>query len=172
MSEIPLPRLTLVLGGARSGKSQHAEGLLRQTSPPWIYLATAEPGDEEMRQRIAHHRQQRGGQWHTHEVPLELAVAIGELSGEAALIDCLTLWLSNVLLTGRDIGAETDRLVAALETAPVPIVAVSNEVGLGIVPDTELGRVFRDAQGRLNQRVAAIADRVILMAAGIPMVIK
>lgn len=172
MTADPLPPLTLVIGGARSGKSQHAESLIRRSAPPWLYLATAEPGDEEMTQRIADHRQQRGSQWQTREVPHELADAISELSDGSALIDCLTLWLSNILLAERDIGAEADRLVAALETAQVPIVAVSNEVGLGIVPDTELGRVFRDAQGRLNQRVATIADRVILMTAGIPLTIK
>lgn len=172
MTATPLPPLTLVLGGARSGKSSHAESLLAQTRPPWIYIATAEPGDGEMRERIAHHRARRGGDWKTQEVPFELADAIAKLQGEAALIDCLTLWLSNVLLAERDVEAESERLISALKAAPIPIVAVSNEVGLGIVPDTKLGRVFRDAQGRLNQRIAAIADRVILMTAGIPLILK
>jgi len=172
MTASPLPPLTLVLGGARSGKSSHAESLVQQARPPWIYIATAEPGDKEMRERIAHHRARRGDDWQTREVAFELADAISELEGEVALIDCLTLWLSNVLLAEHDVEAECERVIAALKAAPIPIVAVSNEVGLGIVPDSKLGRVFRDAQGRLNQRVAAIADRVILMTAGIPLVLK
>jgi adenosylcobinamide kinase / adenosylcobinamide-phosphate guanylyltransferase len=172
MTAAPLSRLTLVLGGARSGKSRYAEDLLRQATGPWHYLATAEAGDDEMRQRIAHHRARRGEQWQTLEVPHELANAIGEIDTGAALIDCLTLWLSNALLAQRDIDTECDRLIAALQAAPGPIVAVSNEVGLGIVPDTPLGRQFRDAQGRLNQRVAAIADHVVLMAAGLPLSLK
>ena len=172
MTASSLPPLTLVLGGARSGKSSHAERLIVQTRPPWVYIATAEAGDGEMRERIAHHRARRGDDWQTQEVPFELAGAIAKLQGEAALIDCLTLWLSNVLLAERDVEAESERLIAALKAAPIPIVAVSNEVGLGIVPDTQLGRVFRDGQGRLNQQIAAIADRVILMTAGLPLVLK
>jgi adenosylcobinamide kinase / adenosylcobinamide-phosphate guanylyltransferase len=167
-----ISRLTLVLGGARSGKSRYAEDLLQRATPPWNYLATAEAGDEEMRQRIADHRARRGERWQTLEVPFDLADAIGGISTGAVLIDCLTLWLSNVLLAQRDINAECDRLIAALELAPGPIVAVSNEVGHGIVPDSPLGRQFRDAQGRLNQRVAAIADHVLLMTAGIPLSLK
>jgi adenosylcobinamide kinase/adenosylcobinamide-phosphate guanylyltransferase len=167
-----LSRLTLVLGGARSGKSRYAENLLQSAAPPWHYLATAEAGDEEMRQRIAQHRARRGAPWQTLEVPLDLTDAVGGMRTGALMIDCLTLWLSNILLSQRDIDAECDRLIAALEMAPGPIVAVSNEVGLGIVPDTPLGRQFRDAQGRLNQRVAAIADHVVLMAAGLPLSLK
>ena len=171
MPSRPLSRLTFVLGGARSGKSRFAEDLLQRAARPWLYLATAEAGDEEMRQRIAHHRARRGEKWQTLEVPLDLAEAVGMRTG-ALMIDCLTLWLSNMMLAQRDIDAECDRLIAALKTAPGPIIAVSNEVGLGIVPDTPLGRQFRDAQGRLNQRVAAIADHVVLMAAGLPLSLK
>jgi adenosylcobinamide kinase/adenosylcobinamide-phosphate guanylyltransferase len=166
-----LPRLTLVLGGARSGKSHYAEELVMRTPPPWTYVATAEGLDEEMRQRIAHHRGRRDARWQTLDVPLDLAAAIARQSGPV-LIDCLTLWLSNVMLAGGDIDDASEELVVALSETRGPIVAVSNEVGLGLVPETALGRAFRDAQGRLNQRVAAAADRVLFMAAGLPLSLK
>ena len=169
-----LPRLTLVLGGARSGKSRHAEGLVTATAPPWIYVATAQAFDEEMSERIAQHISRRADGWNTIEAPLDLADMVkknGHL-GRTMLIDCFTLWLSNVMLVGRDVDAACDTLIAALAAAPGPIVAVSNEVGLGIVPDNALARRFRDAQGRLNQMVAARADRVVLMAAGLPLALK
>jgi adenosylcobinamide kinase/adenosylcobinamide-phosphate guanylyltransferase len=171
MPELPLPRLTLVLGGARSGKSRYGEELVRRTAPPWTYVATAEAWDTEMAERIAHHRERRNASWKTLDAPLELAAVVDRLTGPT-LIDCLTLWLSNVMLAGRDVEAESEALLAALRRAPGPLVVVSNEVGLGIVPDTPLGRAFRDAQGRLNQRVAAAADRVIFMAAGLPLNLK
>jgi adenosylcobinamide kinase/adenosylcobinamide-phosphate guanylyltransferase len=171
MSDASLPRLTLVLGGARSGKSRYAEGLVMRAAPPWTYVATAEALDEEMRARIAHHRLRRDARWRTLEAPLDLVGAVAQTSGPT-LIDCLTLWLSNVLLAGRGVQAESERLLAAMATAPGPLVAVSNEVGLGLVPETPLGRAFRDAQGRLNQTVAAVADRVIFMAAGLPLTLK
>jgi adenosylcobinamide kinase/adenosylcobinamide-phosphate guanylyltransferase len=171
MSEGPLPRLTLVLGGARSGKSHYGEALLTRAPPPWTYVATAEAWDAEMVERIAHHRARRDANWQTLDAPLELAGAVGGLPGPA-LIDCLTLWLSNTMLAGREVEVESDALLAVLQRAPGPLVVVSNEVGLGIVPDTPLGRAFRDAQGRLNQRVAAAADRVIFMAAGLPLSLK
>ena len=138
---------------------------------PWTYVATAEARDEEMRARIDQHRARRDANWHTLDAPLDLAGAIQNVAGPA-LIDCLTLWLSNVMLTDRDVEAEIARLLAAFCSAPGPLVAVSNEVGLGLVPETPLGRAFRDAQGRLNQRVAAAADRVIFMAAGLPLNLK
>lgn len=169
MSE--LPRLTLVLGGARSGKSRYAETLVMHAPPPWTYVATAEALDEEMRERIAHHRDRRDERWQTRDVPLELAGEVARIEGPA-LIDCLTLWLSNVMLAGRDVEAESERLISALSAVSGPIVAVSNEVGLGLVPETPLGRAFRDAQGRLNQRVAAAADHVVFMAAGLPLNLK
>ncbi len=169
MSE--LPRLTLVIGGARSGKSRYAEELLMQATPPWTYVATAEAFDDEMCDRIAHHRARRDERWQTLDAPLALAATIPTLESPA-LLDCLTLWLSNLMLAGRDVEAETGALLAALAAAPGPLVAVSNEVGLGLVPETPLGRAFRDAQGRLNQKVAAAADRVVFMAAGLPLNLK
>jgi adenosylcobinamide kinase / adenosylcobinamide-phosphate guanylyltransferase len=169
-----LPHLTLVLGGARSGKSRHAEGLVMTTRPPWIYIATAQAFDDEMTARIAEHRSRRPAGWDTIEAPLDLAavVAANGDSGGMLLIDCLTLWLSNVMLDGRDVETACNTLVDALAAAKGPIVVVSNEVGLGIVPDNPLARRFRDAQGRLNQQVAARADRVVLMAAGLPLTLK
>ncbi len=167
-------RLTLVIGGARSGKSGYAEKIVSAMAPPWIYIATAEALDDEMRERIGHHRGRRNANWRTIEAPLALPERIEALadSDHPILIDCLTLWLSNSLLADLDLERASDQLVAALEKVSSPVVIASNEVGLGIVPDTPLGRRFRDAQGRLNQRVAALADRVILMVAGLPMTVK
>jgi adenosylcobinamide kinase/adenosylcobinamide-phosphate guanylyltransferase len=169
-----LPRLTFVLGGARSGKSRYAEGLAMDCTPPWVYIATAQAHDDEMAARIAEHRQRRDAGWRTVEAPLDLpgAIAAHGSEGQAVLIDCLTLWLSNVMLAGRDLVAETQRLIEALRNADGPIVIVSNEVGLGIVPDNALARKFRDEQGRLNMQVAAIADRAVLIAAGLPLILK
>jgi adenosylcobinamide kinase / adenosylcobinamide-phosphate guanylyltransferase len=167
-------RLTLVLGGARSGKSRFAEKLAASHAPPWLYIATAEPLDEEMRQRIQEHRQRRGAMWRTLEAPYDLAAALPGAGGDCGvvLIDCLTLWLSNIMLAGRDPGAARAELLAALGKAETPVIAVTNEVGLGIVPDNPLARRFRDEQGRLNAELAAIADRVVLMAAGLPLTLK
>jgi adenosyl cobinamide kinase/adenosyl cobinamide phosphate guanylyltransferase len=165
--------MTLVLGGARSGKSRHAESLVAACPPPWIYVATAEPLDDEMRVRIAEHRARRGAEWRAVEAPRDLVGALEKnAGGGGVLVDCLTLWLSNLMLADADIEAETTRLEAALARVDRPIVLVSNEVGLGIVPDNALARRFRDAQGRLNQRMAARADRVVLMVAGLPLVVK
>ncbi|MCZ8183610.1 MAG: bifunctional adenosylcobinamide kinase/adenosylcobinamide-phosphate guanylyltransferase [Beijerinckiaceae bacterium] len=168
-------RVTLVLGGARSGKSRHAEALARQTGLSRIYLATAQPFDEEMRERIRQHRADRDGDgWQTIEEPLDLAGAIARASaGDAILlVDCLTLWLSNLMLAGHPVIPATQALMAALAAANGPVILVSNEVGLGIVPETPLGRAFRDAQGRLNQNVASLADHVVFMAAGLPLTLK
>ena len=165
------PRLTLVLGGARSGKSRHAEMLVRRHPPPWTYIATAEAFDDEMGARIAEHRARREARWITLEAPRELSEVLAGPQG-IVLVDCLTLWLSNILLADRDVEAECDRLHCAIAARAAPTVLVSNEVGLGIVPDNALARRFRDAQGVLNQRVAAIADDVVLMTAGLPLVLK
>ncbi len=156
----------LVLGGARSGKTGHALALAEAVGARRVYVATAEAGDAEMAERIARHRAERGAGWRTVEAPLELAAALGE-AGDVVLVDCLTLWLSNLMLAGRDVEAATAGLLAALEGAAVPVVLVSNEVGMGLVPETPLGRAFRDAQGRLNQRVAAAVARVDFVVAGV-----
>lgn len=176
MPEALLPdgrSLTFLLGGARSGKSLHAETLIAEHPAPWRYIATAQAFDDEMRERIALHQARRDTRWTTVNAPLELGKAVAEApDGQPLLIDCLTLWLTNVMLAGRDVDAESDQLLAALARAGGPIVAVSNEVGLGLVPETPLGRAFRDAQGRLNQKIAAAADRVLFMAAGLPLSLK
>jgi adenosylcobinamide kinase/adenosylcobinamide-phosphate guanylyltransferase len=179
IAAFPLPPVTLVLGGARSGKSAHAEklatGSLHGTPPqPAVYIATAQAGDVEMAARIVAHRTRRGSNWTTIEelLKLDAALAAAAEQGRPVLVDCLTLWLTNVMLGGGDVDAATDDLLRALETLAVPVVFVSNEVGLGVVPDTPLGRSFRDAQGRLNMRLAERADRVILMTAGLPLVLK
>ncbi|HUG61195.1 MAG TPA: bifunctional adenosylcobinamide kinase/adenosylcobinamide-phosphate guanylyltransferase [Methylomirabilota bacterium] len=168
-------RLTFVLGGARSGKSRHAEHLVRSAGDaPWTYIATAQAFDTEMAERIARHRAGRGEGWRTVDAPHDLAGAIGEAQalGAPILVDCLTLWLSNRLLSGAALDSECDLLVDALGGGPSPVVAVSNEVGLGIVPDNVLSRQFRDAAGRLHQSVAERADRVILVVAGLPLTVK
>ncbi|MCS0504396.1 bifunctional adenosylcobinamide kinase/adenosylcobinamide-phosphate guanylyltransferase [Ancylobacter mangrovi] len=165
--------LTFVLGGARSGKSRHAEELVERLAPPWTYIATAEAHDAEMAERIALHRSRRPADWHTLDAPHNLAAALAGLSADRpALVDCLTLWLTNRMLAGADVAAESAALAAALGACEAPLVVVSNEVGLGIVPDNALARRFRDAQGRLNQMVAEKADRVIFMVAGLPMRVK
>lgn len=167
------PRIHLVLGGARSGKSRYAEGVIRGLPAPWCYVATAEAGDSEMAARIARHRSERGEGWLTVEAPLDLVAAIEAApAGAPVLVDCLTLWLTNVLLGGRDVPAEIDGLVAAVARASRPLVMVANEVGLGIVPDNALARAFRDHAGILNQRIAAVADRVVFTVAGLPLVVK
>jgi adenosylcobinamide kinase/adenosylcobinamide-phosphate guanylyltransferase len=173
MSAPAIPPLTLVLGGARSGKSGYAESLVTALPPPWIYVATAEAGDAEMAARIAMHRGRRGERWRTAEAPHDLAAALTQIEGNApVLVDCLTLWLSNRMLAGADVEADTGLLESALDGRRAPTVLVSNEVGFGIVPDNELARRFRDLQGRLNQQIAARADRVVLMVAGLPLVMK
>jgi len=168
-----LAPVTLVLGGARSGKSRFGESLLAGASRR-TYLATAAAGDEEMAARIAEHRRRRGPGWTTVEAPLELALALSDATagGGAVLLDCLTLWLSNLLAAGRDPAAAGAALIALLPRLTGPAVLVSNEVGLGIVPATQLGRDFRDHAGRLNQAVAEAAQRVYWVAAGLPLLLK
>jgi adenosylcobinamide kinase / adenosylcobinamide-phosphate guanylyltransferase len=169
-----LPRLMLVLGGARSGKSRYAEQTIEAAAGGGLYLATARMGDAEMAARIAEHRRRRGPAWTTLEEPLEIAARIEAEArpDRPILVDCLTLWLSNLMLAGRDPDTETERLMAALATARGPVVMVANEVGLGIVPENALARAFRDHAGRLNQRVAAAAEHVVFLAAGLPMLLK
>lgn len=168
------PETTLVLGGARSGKSAYAERLARERGGERVYLATATAGDGEMSERIAHHRDRRGPDWVTIEEPLALAETLRResLPGRAVLVDCLTLWLSNVMLAERDVEAGTHDLCACILSSSGPVILVSNEIGLGLVPETPLGRRFRDAQGRLNQAVAATVPRVVFIAAGLPLVLK
>ncbi len=178
MSAPPLPPslapVTLVLGGARSGKSRHAEALVESQPGPCIYLATAEAGDAEMAARIAAHRTHRGRRWTTVEEPLDLAAALGRACApeRAVLVDCLTLWLSNLLGAGRSVAAECEGLLAALPGLAGPVVLVSNEVGQGVVPDNALARVFVDHAGRLHQDLAAVAQRVVFMTAGLPRELK
>ncbi|WP_374446291.1 bifunctional adenosylcobinamide kinase/adenosylcobinamide-phosphate guanylyltransferase [Stella sp.] len=171
---VALPPVTLILGGARSGKSRHAEALVEEAAGNGLYIATAAAGDGEMEARIRHHRERRGPFWTTVEEPLHLAHAIEAhaLPGRPILVDCLTLWLSNLMLEGRAVEPATDRLLATLEEASVPVVLVANEVGQGIVPENALARAFRDHAGRMNQRIAEMADRVVMMVAGLPMTVK
>lgn len=166
--------LVLVLGGVRSGKSVYAERLVTANGLAATYIATAAAGDDEMAARIEAHRARRDPSWRTVEAPDRLEDALRQEAGEgrAMLVDCLTLWLSNLMLADADIEARTERLCNAAREAPGLRVLVSNEVGLGLVPETPLGRRFRDAQGRLNQAVAAVADNVVFMAAGLPLVLK
>ena len=163
--------MTLVLGGARSGKSRHAETLIEACPGPWLYLATAQAWDDEMRERIALHRARRPDGWKTCDVPVDLPQAVAASRGPV-LIDCLTLWLTNLMLAEADPAAASEALVEACGRAVGPLVLVGNEVGLGIVPENALARRFRDEAGRLHQRLAAQADSVALVVAGIPMRIK
>jgi adenosylcobinamide kinase/adenosylcobinamide-phosphate guanylyltransferase len=165
--------LTLILGGARSGKSRVAEAQVTALPAPWIYVATAQAFDGEMRDRIALHRDRRAAGWVTYEEPLALAALLPTLpDGAPVLVDCLTLWLTNHLLADHDLGAEIAALDHALTQRRGPVWLVSNEVGLGIVPDNALARRFRDEAGLLNQRIATKADRVILVTAGLLLTLK
>ncbi len=166
--------LTFILGGARSGKSRHAQTMGEAMTGQLIYIATAQPFDDEMADRIARHRGDRDDRWQTIEAPLALAAAIRThgVAGTVVLVDCLTLWMSNIMLTGTDSDAAIDDLVDALGQLPVPGFVVSNEVGLGIVPDNALARQFRDHTGRLHQRIAQLADRVDWMVAGLSLRLK
>jgi adenosylcobinamide kinase/adenosylcobinamide-phosphate guanylyltransferase len=160
--------LTFVLGGARSGKSAYAEALVTALPGPWAYVATGQAFDAEMAARVAEHRARRAAGWRTIEAPVDLAAALAV--PEPVLVDCLTLWVSNLMLAEREV--DWPGLCAALDARAAPTVIVSNEVGLGIVPDNAMARAFRDLAGRLHQQVAARADRVIFMVAGLPMVVK
>jgi adenosylcobinamide kinase / adenosylcobinamide-phosphate guanylyltransferase len=163
--------VTLVLGGARSGKSRFAESL---AVGRLHYVATAQAFDDEMRSRIALHQRQRGQGWTTHEEVYDVPQRLRKLNDPLnfILVDCLTLWLSNLMLADRDVTVACEALLSELQHNNATIVLVSNEVGLGIVPDSPLGRAFRDEQGRLNQQVANVADDVVFIAAGLPLVLK
>ena len=162
-----------MIGGARSGKSRHAETLVGQCAAPHAYIATAQAFDDEMRARIDEHRARRSADWQTIDAPFELVSALNDVPDrQSVLIDCLTLWLTNVMLAERDVDEESRQLADVLAKPRGPWFVVSNEVGLGIVPDNPLGRRFRDAAGRLNQMVAERASSVIFMVAGLPMKVK
>jgi len=173
-----LPALTLVLGGVRSGKSRFAESLTLGTAESALYLATAEAGtserDPEMRHRIEQHKTRRGKRWKTIEAPLDLATALREhcRTDRPILVDCLTLWLSNILAAGRDVTKEIEALLNALPGLPGAVIFVSNEIGLGVVPQNALARAFCDHAGTLHQELAAQADQVVFVAAGLPLYLK
>jgi adenosylcobinamide kinase/adenosylcobinamide-phosphate guanylyltransferase len=169
-----LPPLTLIIGGAASGKSAFAERMVRQSGLAKVYVATAEARDEEMRAKIAEHRARRaGGGWRTIEAPLDLELALSRTEpGEVVLIDCITFWLTNQMLDEADLDEETDALIDVLDQVSLPVVIVTNDVSGGIVPENAMARAFRAAQGRLNQRLAAQADLVVLITAGLPTLLK
>ncbi len=172
-SPLSLPKLTLVTGGARSGKSAWAEALACRSALPRRYIATAQAWDDEMARRIAQHRTQRGPDWKTVEAPLALDTALAEAkAGEVVLVDCLTLWLTNHMLAEHDLTRKSAKLLESLASCPAAVIAVTNEVGWGIVPENALARAFRDAQGRLNQAVAVQADLVVAVIAGLPLALK
>lgn len=169
-----LPPVTLVLGGARSGKSRYAEAITVTHPRGCVYVATAGIDDAEMAERVRQHRARREAHWRTVEAPLALGAAIVAETeqGAAVLVDCLTLWLSNLMAADRDPSRETEELIRALGQAGGPVIFVANEVGLGIVPDNALARAFRDHAGRMNQRIAEIANDVVFVAAGLPLRLK
>lgn len=168
-----MPPLTLILGGAASGKSAHAEALVTATGKARVYLATAEAHDAEMAEKLELHRKRRGPDWRTVEAPRDLRPALAAAGAdEVVLLDCATMWLSNLLLAGSDLSPAAQDLIDALNNCAAPVVVVSNEVGLSVVPDNALGRRFQTAQGRLNQTLAARADVVINVIAGLPQVLK
>lgn len=165
--------VTLILGGAASGKSAFAENLCISSGKPRAYWATSQVFDDEMRAKVEKHLKQRGAGWKTFEEPFDAAAILGGLSaGQICLVDCATMWLTNHLLAEHDLEAETERLLAATETCAADIVIVTNETGLGIVPENALARRFREAQGRLNIALAARADTVVQVTAGLPLVLK
>jgi adenosylcobinamide kinase/adenosylcobinamide-phosphate guanylyltransferase len=169
-----IARSLLVLGGARSGKSAYAQSLAEAYGSDRLYLATAAAGDEEMAARIARHQTERGQGWTTLEEPLDIAAALltNAQAGRVVVVDCLTLWLSNLMLAGRDPGLATTALADAIGQLAGPVIFVSNEVGMGLVPDNKLGRDFRDWQGRANREIGAACDVVIFVAAGLPLQLK
>ena len=173
MSEKSLPPLTVVLGGVSSGKSSVAEGLVIKSTLPRHYIATAQAFDDEMRAKIADHKIDRGPDWITHEAPLDVAQVLNSIpQGTCVLLDCATMWLTNVMMADAEINAATDELLSALRNCAAPVVVVSNEVGLGGVPANAMARRFARLQGGLNAQLAAQADSVLLVTAGLPQVLK
>jgi len=167
------PKVTLVLGGASSGKSAFAENLVKTRSGQHVYIASAQAFDDEMAAKIDRHRAQRSSEWNTIEVPFDVTAQLAKFSvGEVVLFDCATLWLSNHLIADHDVSAEQDALISALVSCDAHVVVVSNEVGHGVVPEHTLSRRFRDAQGKLNQKIAQSADLVVTVIAGLPLVLK
>ena len=164
----------LILGGARSGKSQHAQKLAEDARPDRTFIATAEGLDDEMSERIARHQADRGDAWQTVEAPISLCAAIEQACDDqySVLVDCLTLWLSNIMHAEFDVDGEVQRLAQTVQAVSTPLIIVSNEVGMGIVPETPLGRKFRDVHGRLNQKIGQVCDRVEFVAAGLPLRLK
>lgn len=168
-----LPRLTLVLGGAASGKSAFAESLVKETGRKLTYLATAQVFDDEMRGKVSRHQKMRGPEWHTIEEPLDLGPALAAVADDdVVLLDCATMWLSNHILADTEPDKATQALMAGLSHCSARVVVVSNEVGLSVVPENALARRFRQAQGELNQRLAERADLVVNVVAGLPQVLK
>ncbi len=168
-----LPKLTFVLGGAASGKSSFAEKLVCDTGAPRVYLATSQVFDDEMRRKVDDHITMRGPDWETIEEPLHLEDILTALPADkVVLLDCATMWLSNHMMEDADIGAATERLVNALTACKARVVIVSNEVGMGIVPDNALARAFRNAQGKLNIRLADVSDLAVFVVSGLPHVLK
>lgn len=167
------PKLSLILGGAASGKSSFAEKLVTQTGLPRSYLATAQAFDDDMREKIKLHQQDRGQNWATTEVPIDLPEALeAQPKDNIILIDCLTLWLTNLMLADHDCDKAAQALFSAIQTRNTPVIAVSNEVGHSVIPETSLGRRFQRLQGRLNAQMAAEADLAVMVIAGLPQVLK
>ena len=165
--------ITLIIGGAASGKSLWAENYTLSATKRPLYIATAQPFDTEMEEKIAAHRARRTAQWELKEAPLDLVEALSGLTSEScALIDCLTMWLSNHLLADTPLGPLETDLLKALSICPAQLVLVTNEVGYSVVPENALARKFRTAQGQLNQKLAAAANKVVLVTAGLPLVLK
>ncbi|WP_323786269.1 bifunctional adenosylcobinamide kinase/adenosylcobinamide-phosphate guanylyltransferase [Thalassovita sp.] len=166
-------KLTLVLGGAGSGKSDWAENTVIQSGYDKVYVATAQAWDEEMKAKIHRHQHQRGNTWSTIEAPLDIVTPLSNArSGQVVLLDCATMWLSNHLLAGSDLATEEERFITALRECAAPVVVVTNEVGMSVVPENALARRFRETQGKLNQRIAAQANLVVTVMAGLPLVLK
>ena len=168
-----LPKLTFVLGGASSGKSAFAEGLVVATGAPRVYVATSQVYDDEMAAKVRDHVAARGADWHTVEEPLDMAKALEQVQADqVVLLDCASMWLTNHMMAENDLAVKTEALIAALAAGEGRVVVVSNEVGMGIVPDNALARRFRIAQGKLNQKLAEASDLAVFVIAGLPQVLK